>query len=132
MVVYLEHHAELVDHRVHVANKFFSVRRQSSGDAKGLFECLKQAVKYVGLHGEWYKKLIGFGCDGTSVNIGGRGLKIYLEQTAPCIEVFWCLAHRLELSLKDALKDTLFSTIDEMLLRVYYLYTRNHQKSAVN
>ena len=34
--------------------------------------------------------------------------------------VFWCLAYRLELALKDALKDTLFTRIDEILLCVYY------------
>ena len=77
LVVYLDHHAGLVDQRVHIANKLFSVRKPSSGDAKGLCECLKQAVKYVGLHNDWNRKLIGFGCDGTSVNIGGRGLKMY-------------------------------------------------------
>ena len=53
-------------------------------------------------------KLIGFGCGGTSVNIAERGLKMYLQDGAPWIEVFWCLAHRLELALKDALKGTLF------------------------
>ena len=42
--------------------------------------------------------------------------------------VFWCLAHRLELSLNDALKDTFFSSIDEMLLRVYYLYEKSPKK----
>ena len=83
LVVYLDHRAELVDRRVYIANKFFPVRRPCGGDAKGLFECLKQAVKYVGLPNEWNKNLIGFGCDGTSVNIGDRGLKTYLQQTAP-------------------------------------------------
>ena len=42
--------------------------------------------------------------------------------------VCWCLAHRLELSLKDALKDTFFSTIDEILLQVYYLYENSPKK----
>ena len=86
-----------------------------------LKDCLKQAVKYVGLPNEWNKKLIGFGYDETSVNLGDQGLKMYLQPTPPWIEVFWCLAHRLELSLKDSLKDTLFLSVDEMLLRVYYL-----------
>ena len=39
--------------------------------------------------------------------------------------VFWCLAHWVKLALKDAFKDTLWSTIDEMLLRVYYLYEKS-------
>ena len=34
----------------------------------------------------------------------------------PWIVVFWCLAHGLELAIKDALK---FAQVDEMLLRMY-------------
>ena len=66
-----------------------------------------------------------FGCDGASVNIGAGGLRGSLEKSVPWVVVFWCLAHRLELSLKDALKDTFFSSIDEMPLRVYYLYEKS-------
>ena len=36
----------------------------------------------------------------------------------------WCLAHRLELAIKDALKGTLFDSVDEMLLRLYYIYEK--------
>ena len=53
------------------------------------------------------------------MNIAGNGLKGYLEDNCPWIVKFWCLAHRLELSVKDALKSTYFSTIDNVL---YYLY----------
>ena len=42
--------------------------------------------------------------------------------------VFWFLAHHLELALKNALKDMLFTRIDEMLLRVYYLYKKSPKK----
>ena len=49
LVAYLDHHAGLANRRVWIVSKFFSVRRPSSGDAKGLFDCLKQAVKYAGL-----------------------------------------------------------------------------------
>lgn len=38
------------------------------------------------------------------------------------------LVHHLELALKDALKGTLFTAIDEMLLRVYYLYKNSPKK----
>ena len=33
-----------------------------------------------------------------------------------------CVSHQLELSIADALKSTLFSDIDEMLVKIYYLY----------
>ena len=72
--------------------------------------------------------MIGFGCDGASVNIAAGGLRGLLEKSVPWVAVFWCLAHRLELSLKDALKNTFFSSIDEMLLRVYYLYQKSAKK----
>jgi len=77
---------------------------------------------------EWENKLIGFGCDGTSVNLGAHGLRGHVEESVPWVVFFWCLAHHLELSLKDALKDMLFSTIDNMLMRVYYLYYKSPKK----
>ena len=40
----------------------------------------------------------------------------------------WCLAHRLELAIKDALSGTLFDSIDDMLLRLYYLYEKSPKK----
>ena len=40
----------------------------------------------------------------------------------------WCLAHRLELAVKDALKGTAFDDIDEMMLRLYYLYKNSPKK----
>ena len=42
--------------------------------------------------------------------------------------VFWCLAHRLELSIKDALCSTHFKAIDELLLQVYYVYENSPKK----
>ena len=50
-----------------------------------------------------------------------------LQTAAPWIEVFWCMAHRLELSPKDALNNTPLKDIDEMLMGVY---KKNHLKSA--
>ena len=40
----------------------------------------------------------------------------------------WCLAHRLELAIKDALTCTFFDSLDEMLLRLYYLYQKSPKK----
>ena len=44
----------------------------------------------------------------------------------PWIVVFWYLAHRLELALKDGLKNTLFVQVDEMPLRAYYLSPKKY------
>ena len=40
----------------------------------------------------------------------------------------WCIAHRLELAVKDALKGTALDVIDEFLLRLYYLYEKSPNK----
>ena len=56
---------------------------------------------------EWKARMIGLGCDGINASIGsGSGLKSYLQEDIPLVIVTWCLAHRLELSVKDALKNT--------------------------
>ena len=36
--------------------------------------------------------------------------------------MFWCLAHRLELAVKDALKSTLFDDVDNILMHAYHIY----------
>jgi hypothetical protein len=112
-----------------VCHKFFAVRRPKRGDACGLFQCFKAAIirEFVGVD-NWKEKLMGLGCDGTNVNIAAGGLRGYLEEAVPWIVVFWCLAHRLELSLKDALARTFFSTTDDMLMREYYLYEKSPKK----
>ena len=40
----------------------------------------------------------------------------------------WCLAHRLELAVKDALKGSAFDTVDDMPLKLYYLYEKPPKK----
>ena len=46
----------------------------------------------------------------------------------PWIIVSWCLAHRLELSIKDALNASFFKRIDELLLQIYYVYENSPKK----
>ena len=40
----------------------------------------------------------------------------------------WCLAHQLELAIKDALTGTVFDHIDDMLTRLFYLYSKSPKK----
>ena len=125
LALYFDAHSQ--DGTVHVQSRFLTVRRPERSDAKGLYECFVRALTYAGVTG-WESKLVGLGCDGTSVNMGANGLRGHLEESVPWVIAFWCLAHRLELALKDALKGTLFSAVDEMLLRVYYLYKNSPKK----
>ena len=40
----------------------------------------------------------------------------------------WCLAHRLELAIKDALTGTVFDHVDDMLTCLFYLYSKSPKK----
>ena len=44
-------------------------------------------MEFVGIV-DWEVKLIGFGCDGTNVNIAAGGLRGFLEKSVPWIVVF--------------------------------------------
>ena len=125
LVVYFDPYTQ--NGKVHIRNKFLTVRRPAHSNAEGLYECFIRALTYAVIP-DWENKLVGFGSDGASVNIGANGLKGYLEKAVPWVLVFWCLAHRLELALKDFLKGTLFSEIYEMLLRLYFLYEKSPKK----
>ena len=89
----------------------------------GLYDCLMKAMAYMEVTRlEWESKMIGFGCDGTSSNLGsGSGLKGNIQKDVPWVIVSWCLAHRLELSIKDVLNASFFKNIDEMLLQLRIL-----------
>ena len=106
--------------------KFLAVCQPKRSNAERLYESFVRAVSFVGVGG--WKKLVGFGSDGTSINIAVDGMRGCLEESVPLVITFWCLAHCLELSLKDVLKDTPFNVIDEMLLRVYYCYEKSSKK----
>lgn len=69
---------------------------------------------------DWETKLIGFGCDGTKCqHWRAQWTEESFEGGCAMGVFFWCLAHCLELSLKDA--------IDE-LLQVYYMYENSPKK----
>ena len=118
LVLYIDPYTN--DGKVHIRSKFFSVRQPKDGTAAGLYNSFTRTLHHMDVK-DWKDNLIGFGCDGTSVNIAGNGLRGFLEQSYPWIVTFWCLAHCLELSIKDALKSSYFSTIDEVLMRLYCL-----------
>ena len=106
VVLYFDPYSK--DGIVRVHSKFLSVRQPSSGNAAGLYESFSRALSHVGIV-DWQQKLMGFGCDGASVNMGANALCSLLEQVVPWVICFWCLIHHLQLALKDSLKSTFFS-----------------------
>ena len=75
------------DGKVHVRNKFLTVRHPTRSNAEELYECFTHALTYAGIR-DSQNKLVGFVCDGASVNIGDLGLKDYLKKAVPWVLVF--------------------------------------------
>ena len=120
-----------VDEKVCTKTTYFKVCRPSTVTAEGLLEVLERALQMLGIPAitvESCSKLVGLGTDGASTNVAARGLKGLVEDKLDWVFWMWCLAHRVELALKDALKQTAFEQIDEMLLKLYLLYEKSPKK----
>ena len=119
------------DERIHTRMSFFKVIRPDSVSGSGLFQVLEGALQILGIQavdGTHCRKLVGIATDGASANIAGGGLKGLVESKLNWIFWMWCLAHRIELAIKDALNGTAFELINEMLLQLYYLYEQYPKK----
>ncbi len=82
------------------------------------------------MSGEGKPALVGGGTDGASVNVGiHNGMKACMQETLPWLHWAWCFSHRLELACRDSFSSSLFQDINEMLLRLYYLYHKSPKKS---
>ena len=109
----------------------FKIMRPSVLSAQGLYDMLQELLQCLGIQAidsEKCTQLVWIGMDGSSANIAGGGLKGLVEAKLPWMFWMWCLAHRLELALKDALKTTYFDSVDGMLLNLYLLYAKSPKK----
>ena len=119
------------DEKIHTKIGFLAVDRPKTINAEGLFKSLCHGLQQLGISNvnkEACSRLIGIATDGAAVNIACGGLKGLVEKHVPWIYWMWCLAHRLELAIKDPLKRTSFDIIDDMLLRLYYIYDKSPKK----
>ena len=131
MAVWCDCNANGVDEKIHTRTSYLHVGVPSTVDARGLFQCLKDALLRLGiseLDATHCSKLVGVGSDGAAANIARAGLKGLVEEQLEWIFWMWCLAHRIELAVKDALKCTAFNAVDDMLLKLYYLYEKPPKK----
>ena len=119
------------DERLHTRIAYLGVERPKNVTGIGLFDVLETSLRRIGIQElteEHCKKLVGIGTDGASNNIAARGLKGLVEEKLDWIYWMWCVAHRLELSTKDALKGTCFGFVDDMLIKLFYVYERSPKK----
>ena len=119
------------DPMVKVQMGFLSLENLHSSTAEGVVSGIKHALESLGLAdiGMPPPSPIGLGGDGSSTNRGEKGGVIaILKKEFPWFLFVWCVAHRLELALKDALKGTYFKEVDDCLLRLYYLYEKSPKK----
>ena len=119
------------DEKVHTRMDFLTVSRPQSVTARGLFQVLEGCLQGLGIQEvspDECQKLVGVGTDGAAANIAASGLKGLVEGRLGWVFWMWCMAHRLELAIKDALKGTTFDDINEMLLRLFYLYEKSPKK----
>lgn len=121
---------------VQVKLGFLSVKHLSSQCAGGVFSAIegsfneiKESLQSLGIQ-DYTERLVGFTSDGASVNRGkNESVKQYLRRSSPWLIFIWCIAHRLELALKDALSDQSdFTLIDDILLKLFYLYNKAPKK----
>lgn len=112
--------------------KFLCIGEPRSTCAQDLLTFVKKKIQENDL-GDHIHKLVGFGCDGASNMLGcHNGLVTLLRQEYSEILGIHCLAHRLELAYKDALKgDRLYVQLSTLLLGLYYFY-KNSAKQRKN
>ena len=73
-------------------------------------------------------KIVFLSSYGASVNSGkDLGLIRLLQEDFPRISFIWCFSHRLELAIKDALKEFI-EPVDTLLLHLFYLYKKLSKK----
>jgi len=128
-----DHHREIKS-----CTRFLSVGTVSKTDTDGLLKCLREILSStLGIEDVCDPSkvlacspiLVGGGTDGASVNIAQHSsIKANVCRSLPWIHWSWCFAHRLELASKNGFVSSLFKEIEEMLLRLYYLYEKSPKK----
>ena len=74
-----------------------------TADAQGIIYAINFSFESISFE-NWCSKLVGYGSDGASVNCGKKeGIKTILQNDCEWLTFGWCVAHCLELALKDSL-----------------------------
>lgn len=114
---------------------FIGVHSVSKATAENIVHGLQETV-VSNLKMDWNEisnKLVGLSCDGASVMTGCKsGVSAILEKECPSIVTIHCMAHRLELSLKDVTKKVkTYERVNILLAGLYYFYHNSALNRAV-
>ncbi|XP_052806605.1 zinc finger protein 862-like [Mya arenaria] len=104
--------------------KYFKLEEPENTKANGILAAIDHAF-FVNDLQNYKQKTVGFCSDGASVMMGARRGVIQLmreEGNAEWILPVWCMAHRLELAVKDCFKSTYMDNVIELLESIYYFY----------
>ena len=138
LVVVLYCQQDDVHKEIRSCARYLSVVTPNKADTDGLVNCLRKALQRLRIDDILDRDavlstkpiLIGGGTDGASVNIGQHNsMKSKLQGTLEWLFWAWCYAHRLELASKNGIASSLFKEIEELLLRLYYLYEKSPKKT---
>ena len=119
-----------------IFTKFVATKSPRAPDARGIHEAIMKALKTINIDEDvLQRKLVAFGCDGASVMIGKKnGVAALLKHLQPSVIIVHCLAHRLELAYKDAVKTSSSAYKDTiaLLMGIYFFYHNSgKQKTAL-
>ena len=106
--------------------KYLRLVEPANTKADGTLAAINRAFAHFGFSAREYKqKMIGFSSDGASVMRARRGVieLLKVEGQADWILSVWCLAHRLELAVKDCFKGTFMDNVTELSL-LFTTFTR--------
>ncbi|XP_046574539.1 zinc finger protein 862-like [Haliotis rubra] len=104
--------------------KFLCVWGLEKADAAGIYEAIDKALTEIGDFPNWKEKVVSFTSDGAPVMMGRKGgVAAKLRNDVPHVIPIPCIAHRLELAMKNAGKDlSLLSSLDKLMEDVYKFY----------
>lgn len=103
--------------------KYVAVVELKNADANGVIASINTGMVEFGLE-NWKSQTVDFGSDGASVYVGRlNGVVAKLRVEIPWLLGVHCIAHRLELSVLDALKDEeQLNNVQETLQGLYKHY----------
>ena len=109
---------------------FLSMQAVPRANAPGIYKALMDSISMfetISLT-EFQEMLVGFGCDGASVNTGSvSGVITLLQQRiSEEIVLLRCMAHRIELAYKDCIKNvTLYTKLYTLLTELFNFYHKS-------